>query len=230
MTNTTALLHWRPVPLPEPKTLEGYYICLEPLDAQRQGDDFWITLHGPKADPDLWDFLPYGPFSSREAFNTWLTGHAASTDPLFFAVIDSRSGQAQGLLSLMSIVPEHGSIEIGHVIFGRAMQRTPRATEAVYLLAREAFALGYRRLEWKCDDRNERSRRAAKRFGFSYEGLFRQHRVVKNQSRNTAWFSLLDKEWPECRQAFETWLSPDNFDAHSNQQQRLKVLRMHYRR
>jgi RimJ/RimL family protein N-acetyltransferase len=159
----------------------------------------------------FWDFLPYGPFNDRETFDIWLDGYAISNDPLGFCVVDKQTGKAEGVLSLMSIVPAHGRMEIGHVAFGATMQRSPKGTEAVYLLARQAFAAGYRRLEWKCDNRNERSRRAATRFGFTPEGVFRQHMVVKNHNRDTAWFSMLDTQWPPIKDAFEAWLAPENF-------------------
>ncbi len=160
------------------------------------------------------------------AFDAWLAGHAASRDPQFFAVVEQASGRALGLLAYLGITPAHGCIEIGHVAFGAALQRRPGATEALYLLARRVFdEFGYRRLEWKCDARNARSRRAAERLGFSYEGLFRQHRVVKGRNRDTAWFALLDGEWPRCRAAFERWLAADNFDAEGQQRQRLAALR-----
>ncbi|MBF9247926.1 GNAT family N-acetyltransferase, partial [Pseudomonas syringae pv. tomato] len=153
----------------------------------------------------------YGPFIERVDFDTWLTGHQAASDPWFYTVIDQQTGKAEGVISLMSIFAVHGRIEIGHVTFSAAMQRTPKGTEAVYLLAREAFALGNRRVEWKCNANNARSKRAAERFGFSYEGTFRQHMVVKGLSRDTAWYSMLDSEWPERQKAFEHWLAVDNF-------------------
>jgi RimJ/RimL family protein N-acetyltransferase len=154
--------------------------------------------------------LPYGPFNDRGAFDAWLNNHAANSDPYFFSVIDRASGEVQGILSLMSIVPAQGRIEIGHVTFGAPMQRSPKSTEAVYLLAKESFALGYRRLEWKCNNANARSRYAAERLGFTFEGVFRQHMVVKGQNRDTAWYSMLDSEWPAIRAGFERWLSVEN--------------------
>ncbi|HWT70357.1 MAG TPA: GNAT family protein, partial [Pseudomonas sp.] len=140
----------------------------------------------------------------------WLNNHAAQSDPYFFSVIDRASGEVQGILSLMSIVPAQGRIEIGHVTFGAPMQRSPKSTEAVYLLAKESFALGYRRLEWKCNNGNARSKYAAERLGFSFEGVFRQHMVVKGQNRDTAWYSILDSEWPAIGAGFERWLSDEN--------------------
>ncbi|MEX5573074.1 GNAT family protein [Pseudomonas lijiangensis] len=204
-------IQWQPASLPDDKTLEGRFIRLEKLDPARHGDDLWLVLNGPDSDPKLWDYLPYGPFNEREAFETWLQRHASDTDPWFYSVVDQNTGVTEGVISLMSIVAAHGRIEIGHVTFGGRMQRTPKSTEAIYLLAKEAFALGNRRLEWKCNANNARSRRAADRFGFSYEGLFRQHMVVKGVNRDTAWYSILDSEWPELQKAFEAWLAVDNF-------------------
>jgi RimJ/RimL family protein N-acetyltransferase len=220
------LLDWQPVPTPAHQPLDGQYVRLEPLDPTRHGDELWQALQGPDSDPALWDYLPYGPFSERSAFDVWLNSHAASRDPLFFSVIDLRQQRAVGLLSFLRITPKDGCIEIGHIAFGRAMQRSPASTEAVYLLAKLALGeLGYRRLEWKCNADNARSMRAAKRLGFSYEGLFRQHMVVKRRNRDTAWFAILDREWPACNAAFERWLAADNFDTEGRQQQRLQDLR-----
>ncbi|PTT79066.1 GNAT family N-acetyltransferase, partial [Pseudomonas sp. HMWF005] len=160
--------------------------------------------------PKLWDYLPYGPFPERTAFDAWLNNHAAASDPYFFSVVDRASGQVQGLLSLMSIVPAQGRIEIGHVTFGAPMQRSPKSTEAVFLLAKYSFELGYRRLEWKCNNSNARSRYAAERLGFSFEGVFRQHMVVKGHNRDTAWYSILDGEWPAIAAGFEQWLADEN--------------------
>ncbi|KFE55446.1 GNAT family N-acetyltransferase [Pseudomonas syringae] len=210
---STCVTDWQPARLPDSHTLEGRFIRLEKLDVARHADGLWTALEGPNSDRKLWDYLPYGPFSERTEFNAWLTRHAADTDPWFYAVVDQATGAVEGCLSLMSIVPAHGRIEIGHVTFGAAMQRTPKGTEAVYLLAKESFALGNRRLEWKCNGDNARSKRAADRFGFTYEGTFRQHMVVKGMNRNTAWYSIIDSEWPELQKAFEGWLAADNFEG-----------------
>lgn len=218
------LSHWQPRPFPPHEPLQGRFIRLEPLDAARHGDYLWQELQEP--DPALWDYLPYGPFAERAAFDAWLAGHADSRDPQFYAVVEQNSARPLGLLAYLRITPKDGCIELGHVAFGAALQRTPGASEAVFLLTRNAFdTLGYRRLEWKCNARNARSRRAAERFGFSYEGLFRQHMVVKDESRDTAWFSIIDSEWPACRDAFERWLAADNFDAEGRQIRRLEELR-----
>jgi len=214
-------LAWTPARVPEPHVLQGRHVRLEPLDPARHGADLWQTLHAD--DPALWDFLPYGPFAERATFDTWLAGLAQGRDPLFYAVVDPRDGRALGQLSLMSIVPEHGSIEIGHVAFGARLQRTALASEAFHLLMQEAFTLGYRRLEWKCDAANARSRRAAERLGMSFEGVFRQHRVVKGRNRDTVWYSLLDREWPAVDAGFQRWLAPDNFTADGHQLSALAV-------
>ena len=145
---TTSLADWKGVPAPTATLLEGRFIRLERLDPARHGDELFNALEGPGADPKLWDYLPYGPFPQRSVFNDWLNNHAASSDPYFFSIIDRATGQVQGILSLMSIVPAQGRIEIGHVTFGASMQRSPKSTEAVYLLAKHAFELGYRRLDW----------------------------------------------------------------------------------
>ncbi|MEE1948971.1 GNAT family protein [Pseudomonas alcaligenes] len=221
---STDLSHWQPRPFPPHGMLQGRFIRLEPLDFARHGDHLWQELQGP--DPALWDYLPYGPFAERAAFDAWLAGHADSRDPQCYAVVEQASARALGLLAYLRITPKDGCIELGHIAFGAALQRTPGASEAVFLLARHAFdELGYRRLEWKCNARNARSRRAAERFGFSYEGLVRQHMIVKGENRDTAWFSIIDDEWPACRTAFERWLATDNFDAEGRQKRRLEELR-----
>ncbi|QRY80378.1 GNAT family N-acetyltransferase [Pseudomonas sp. PDNC002] len=223
--NDQPLLNWRPAASPERRTLTGRTINLVPLDVATHGDDLWEALQGPDSDPVLWDYLPYGPFPERAPFDAWLAANAASNDPLFFAVIDRASGRAVGLLSYLRIFPKDGSIEIGHIAYGRVMQRSPASTEAVYLLARWAFEMGYRRLEWKCNALNARSMRAAARLGFTYEGTFRQATVVKDRNRDTAWFSIIDSEWRRCQQAFESWLDASNLDADGQQLKRLEDLR-----
>ncbi|MNM43375.1 hypothetical protein D3C81_542550 [compost metagenome] len=203
-------LHWQAARAPQAEPIEGRFIRLEKLDPARHGDDLWDVLQGPASDSALWDYLPYGPFQERAAFDRFLQGNAAGRDPLFYTVLDRTSGQAQGILSLMSIVPDHGRIEIGHIAFGAAMQRTPKGTEAVYLLGKLGFELGNRRLEWKCNNANARSKRAAERFGFVFEGVFRKHLVVKDHNRDTAWYSITDDEWPQVAAGFERWLSEEN--------------------
>ncbi|WP_397450656.1 GNAT family N-acetyltransferase [Pseudomonas sp. NA-150] len=218
------LKEWQPVKIPNAKPLEGRFIRLVKLDPALHGDGLWAALQGPGADEKLWDYLPYGPFLERKDFDTWITRLAAGTDPWFYTVIDRETGVIDGYITLMCIVPEHGRIEIGHVTFGAAMQRTPKGTEAIYLLAKESFALGNRRLEWKCNDNNLRSKRAAERFGFTFEGTFRNHMVVKGKNRDTSWYSIIDEEWPALQQAFESWLSEGNF-RDGQQIKTLEVLR-----
>jgi RimJ/RimL family protein N-acetyltransferase len=218
-------LNWSPVVAPSRNALNGDLVRLEVLDPDRHAESLYASSHVAGADR-LWDHLAYGPFASREEFTAWLNDRAASTDPLFFAVVDRESMRALGMASFMRMVPEHGVIEIGHIWFAPEIQRTRQATEAIFLLARHAFdGLGYRRLEWKCDSLNGPSRRAAERFGFTYEGVFRQHMVVKGRNRDTAWFSMTDGEWPIRRLAFEAWLEPDNFDDSGRQRESLSALR-----
>jgi RimJ/RimL family protein N-acetyltransferase len=208
--------------LPSDETLAGRHVRLEPLDADRHGHDLFLA----GADPSIWDYLPYGPFEDEPAMHAHLAAQAQSRDPHFLAVVDGAGGRARGVVSFLRMEPAHGVTEIGHIWFGGALQRTPAATETVYLLARQAFdGLGNRRLEWKCDAANARSRRAAERFGFTFEGVFRQHMMVKGRNRDTAWFSLLDAEWPAARAAFEAWLDPANFDADGRQRRGLAELR-----
>lgn len=215
-------LRWRPAQPPARAPLEGELVRLEPLDADRHGDDLYEASAG--AD-DTWYYLPYGPFAGKEEFIAWLRQRAPLEDPLAFTIVDKRSGKARGIATLMTIEPEHGSIEIGHIWLSPHLQRTRQATEAIFLLARHAFELGNRRLEWKCDAANAPSRRAAERFGFTFEGVFRQHRVVKGRNRDTAWYSITDSEWPSRRAAFEAWLADDNFDASGAQRRSLAEIR-----
>ena len=209
--------------VPRRTPLEGASVLLEPLDADRHGDDLYEASRG--AD-ETWRYLPYGPFASRSDFDAWLRQHAATSDPLAFAIIDRQAGAARGIATLMSIVPEHGVIEIGHIWLSPALQRTREATDAIFVLARHSFdELGNRRLEWKCDNANAPSRRAAERFGFVFEGVFRQHRMIKGRNRDTAWYSITDGEWPRVRAGFEAWLAADNFDSSGRQLRSLAEIR-----
>jgi RimJ/RimL family protein N-acetyltransferase len=210
---------------PDHTPLQGERVRLEPLDPARHAEALWAAAHGPEADPRLWDFLPYGPFSDPAAYTAWAAEAARSADPLFYAAVTGDRGPA-GVVSYLRMAPEHASIEIGHIWFGAALQRTPAATETIYLLARHAFDdLGHRRLEWKCDAANDRSRAAAERLGFTFEGVFRQHMIVKGRNRDTAWYALLDGEWPAARAGFEAWLDPANFDAAGRRRRGLAELR-----
>ena len=223
---TEGSLHWVPARMPQRAALEGTTVRLEPIDPSRHAAALFAASHDGGAAEALFRHLPYGPFGGIDEFTGWLEQCAAGEDPLFYAVVDAAANQPQGMASFMRFVPEHGVIEIGHIWFSPALQRTRQATEAIYVMARHAFDdLGYRRLEWKCDALNEPSRRAAARFGFTYEGVFRQHLVVKDRNRDTAWFSILDGEWPAIRAAFEAWLAPDNFDADGRQRRSLAATR-----
>jgi RimJ/RimL family protein N-acetyltransferase len=219
-------LGWTAARLPPHEPLIGSSVRLEPLDPAAHGKPLFSASHDSGAAEPLFRYLPYGPFTGFEEFKSWLDLCAASTDPNFVCVMDGEAGAPQGMAAFMRMAPEHGVIEIGHIWFAPALQRTRQATEAIYLMARHSFDdLGYRRLEWKCDALNEPSRRAAERFGFTFEGVFRQHMVVKGRNRDSAWFSILDGEWPPIRAAFQAWLEPENFDAGGRQRQSLSAVR-----
>jgi RimJ/RimL family protein N-acetyltransferase len=208
----------RPALAPERAVLEGRHVRLEPLDAARHAEALFEAAHGDGADPKLWDYLPHGPFADVGEYRDWAAKAAAQDEPLFFAIVADELGGPCGVASYLRIFPEHGSIEIGHIWFGGRLQRTRAATEAIALLARYAFDdRGNRRLEWKCDAANARSRAAAERFGFTYEGTFRQAQIVKGRNRDTAWFSIIDSEWPAISAAFDAWLDDANFDSEGRQ-------------
>jgi RimJ/RimL family protein N-acetyltransferase len=207
---------WPPV---KREVLKGARVRLEPFDPAAHEAALYESLHAP-GDPRLWDYMPYGPFE-RGDWHDWFAASSTSEDPLFYALVVD--GAPLGQASYLRIEPEHRVIEIGHIALGPALQRTVAATEAMYLLARHAFDdLGYRRLEWKCNALNARSCRAAERLGFTFEGIFRQHMLVKGRNRDTAWFSIIDGEWPARRAAFEAWLDPANFDEAGRQRKRLR--------
>jgi RimJ/RimL family protein N-acetyltransferase len=198
-----------PARRPEAVVLEGRCGRVEKLDPARHAADLWHAAQGHDA---LWTYMAYGPFADAAAFSRWVAERAKLDDPCSYAVIE-RSGRAVGIATLMEIRPATRVIEVGNIVYTPALQRTPLATEAQYLLARYVFdTLGYRRYEWKCDALNAASRRAALRLGFTFEGIFRAHMIVKGRNRDTAWYSMLEREWPERRHAFERWLAPDNFD------------------
>lgn len=211
-------------PQPDRQTLEGRYCRLEPLDPGRHGDALFHAITGAEAER-LHRYLPDPVPASRADFEGWMTTRAASTDPLFFAVIDRATGRVEGRQSLMDINAAQGSAEIGHILWGPRIAGTRIATEAFFLLADYTFGLGYRRYQWRCNAANQPSRRAAARFGYTFEGVFRQHMVVKGENRDTAWYSILDGEWPALRAAYLRWLAPDNFDADGRQVRRLEDLR-----
>lgn len=219
-----AMIDWQPRPRPGRVTLQGQYCRLEPLDPARHADQLFAAAMAPGAD-ERFRYLFDTP-QDRSGFEGWIERAASSEDPLFHAVIDTATGRCEGRQSLMRITPEHGVIEIGNILWGPAIARSRVATEALFLAARYAFdELGYRRFEWKCDRRNDPSQRAARRFGFSFEGVFRQHMMVKGQSRDTSWFAMIDADWPALRGAFERWLGAANFDDRGRQKARLADLR-----
>ena len=222
------LKDWKPRPAPERRVLDGRYVRLEPLDAQRHGDGLFEASAVSDADSRFRWLMEYPP-TSRDAFTPWLDKSQASQDPLFFAVIDKLSGKIAGRQALMRIDSTFGVIEIGSIYWGPLVSRKPAATEAQFLFSAYVFdVLGYRRYEWKCHNFNEPSKRAALRFGFKFEGVFRQHLVFKGDNRDTAWFSIIDKEWPALRKAYEAWLDPSNFDATGEQKRRLEDFRKNF--
>jgi RimJ/RimL family protein N-acetyltransferase len=218
------LKNWQPRPRPERKVLEGRYVRLEPLSADQHGDGLFEASSVADADRRFRYLFDYPP-ETRADFQPWLEKAEASEDPLFFAVIDKASDKVAGRQTLMRIDPAFGVIEIGNIYWGPLIAQKPAATEAQFLFAKYAFDLGYRRYEWKCNNANEPSKRAAERFGFQFEGVFRQHLVVKGENRDTAWYSIIDKEWPLVRQAYDEWLDPSNFDAEGRQKRRLEDIR-----
>lgn len=219
------LKNWQPRPRPLRESIEGRYVRLEPLDPARHGDGLFAASTVADAG-DRFRWLPDYPPESREAFQPWLDKAAASEDPLFFTVIDKASGNIAGRQTLMRIDAANGVIEIGNIYWGPLISRRPAATEAQFLFMQYAFdTLGYRRYEWKCNNANLPSKRAAERFGFQFEGIFRQHLVVKGQNRDTAWYSVIDGEWPALKRAYENWLDPANFDADGQQKKRLEDFR-----
>jgi RimJ/RimL family protein N-acetyltransferase len=205
---------WVPPQLPPRCAIHGRHITLEPLS--RDHAPGLVEAFAEDAAGSMWHYLPVGPHASLEAYTAWLDAARLGWDPLHYAV-RMQDGRLGGTLSLMRIDPRAGSIETGWLTFAPRLQRTREATEAVYRLMEWSFEAGYRRFEWKCDAANRPSRRAAQRFGFSFEGVFRQAGVVKGRNRDTAWFAAIDTEWPALKTAYETWLDPANFDATGRQ-------------
>ena len=205
--------------------LVGRSVTVEPItDDRRFGELF--AAYGQPDNETLFDYLPYGPFTDAEAFSEWANRTYLSGEMLFHALVPAMSGQAEGVAALMRMDRPNGVIEIGHICLAPSLKRTVAATEAFFLLMGRVFDdLGYRRFEWKCDDGNAPSKRAALRLGFKYEGLFRQHMIVKGRNRDTAWFSILDGEWPALRAGFEAWLAPENLDAAGRQRRSLEDMR-----
>lgn len=215
---------WRGATPPVREPMQGTRCRLEPLDAARHGPGLFRAY---AADPDgiNWTYLPYGPFARESDYHAWLSEKQRATDEVFFAIVDPKSDLPLGVASYLRIAPQSGSIEVGHLSYSPALQRTAASTEAMYLMMKRVFDdWGYRRYEWKCDRLNAPSRAAAMRLGFRYEGVFRKLMVVKGRNRDTAWFSIVDDEWSAIRSAFERWLAPENFDSGGRQRQRLEQL------
>lgn len=216
---------WTPRQPPLREPMEGRYVRLEPLDATRHGDELYEATITPDAD-ERFRWLHDEPAADRARFQPWLDNAEVSVDPMFFVVLHKASGRIGGRQTYMRTDTANGVTEIGNILWNPPVARSPAATEALFLFARHVFDhLGYRRFEWKCNALNEPSRRAALRFGFEFEGIFRQHIVVKGRNRDTAWYSMIDKEWPTIRRAFEEWLDPANFDREGRQKRRLEDIR-----
>lgn len=210
-------LNWVPAQTPPMTPLVGQYVRLEKLDPTKHTDALFAAQSGPEADDRTWIYMGRGPFPDEASFREYVELMASTSDPSAYVVIPT-DGAPAGVLTYMRIDEKNGSIEIGHIWYGASIQRSPATTEVVYLTAKHAFEeLGYRRFEWKCYDSNERSKRAALRFGFTHEGTFRNHLVVRDRNRDTAWFSMTIEEWPAIKAAFEAWLDPANFDTDGQQ-------------
>lgn len=206
-----AMPDWEPCARPPRKPMQGRYVCLEPVTVADHAQDLFDAF-AADTENRIWTYLPYGPFASVDDCRAWIETTCLGDDPLFHAIIDSDTGKAVGVASYLRIEPAVGVIEVGHINYAPALQKTRGATEAMYLLMRRVFAeLGYRRYEWKCDALNAGSCAAADRLGFSYEGQFRQATMYKGRNRDTSWYSILDNEWPALQRAYEVWLDPSNF-------------------
>ncbi len=216
-----AVAGWIVPPRPMGEVLEGDVVRLERMDPDAHAADLFRAWTGHD---DLWDYLPYGPFSSASAYHRWAKDSATSADPLFYVIRQKANGHCGGVASYLRIAPESGSIEVGHINLSPELSRSRAATETMFLMMGWAFAKGYRRYEWKCDALNMPSRRAAQRLGFSFEGVFRQAAIVKGRNRDTAWFSVIDSEWPALSEAFRAWLSATNFDGNGRQKESLADL------
>jgi len=212
---------WRQPPPPQRTVMQGRYCRLEPLDSGRHAADLYAA-NSLDREGRMWTYLFNEPFATPGDYTAWLEAREDSLDPLYFAVVDAATGRAAGVASFLRVDPANGVLEVGHIAFSPLLQRTRAATEAMYLMMKHAFALGSRRYEWKCDALNAPSRRAAERLGFRFEGIFRQAVVYKGRNRDTAWFSVIDAEWPERQTAFVAWLDPKNFDMDGRQRRPLR--------
>lgn len=210
-----------PPAAPGPDRIDGRTVRLERLDPAKHSDSLFRANGG---EDWVWDYLGYGPFPDFEGYWNWQAAAAASTDPFFYAFVERDGGEALGLGSYLRIDTRNGVIEIGHIQMSPPLQRTTAASEAIMLMVAWAFDAGYRRVEWKCDALNAPSRAAAERFGFTFEGVFRQHMIVKGRSRDTAWFAIINGDWPAIRSRWQAWLAPGNFDAERRQRLRLNEI------
>ena len=216
------LPNWRPCQKPSTTTMVGHYCRIEQLCSAKHGEDLWQAFSVDK-EGRIWTYLPYGPFTEKAQLLKWIDSHKKSADPVFYAIIETTSNQALGIASYLRIQPEVGVVEVGHINYSPALQQTTAATEAMYLMMKHVFELGYRRYEWKCDNQNQGSKKASKRLGFSYDGLFKQASMYKNRNRDTAWFSILDKDWPTLKAEYQRWLALDNFDTDQKQLRKLSI-------
>lgn len=215
---------WKSPPVPSRQPMVGRFCRLEPTDPRRDAAAL-CAANALDIDGRMWTYLPYGQFASLADYQAWMQSACLGADPLFFTIMDRAGDKPLGLAAYLRIDPRSGSIEVGHLAYSPLLQRTAAATEAMYLMMARAFDLGYRRYEWKCDSLNAPSRSAAGRLGFTFEGIFRQATVVKGRNRDTAWFAIIDKDWPAIREAFVRWLSPDNFDSTGQQRAPLAARR-----
>jgi len=216
---------WSPRPPPPQTPMSGRFCTVRPLDPARDAAQLFAA-YADDRDGRMWTYLPRGPYASLDEYRSWAEAAYRTDDPLVHAIIDNASGEAVGTANYMRIEPEVGVIEIGSITYSPRLQRRPAGTEAMYLMMRRVFdELGYRRYEWKCNSLNEPSRQAAVRLGFQYEGLFRQATITRGHNRDTAWFSIIDSEWPALRTAFERWLDPANFAAGGTQRRALAAFR-----
>lgn len=214
---------WAAPKFPPHEEMHGRLCDVKPLVPDRDAGDLYEANSLDK-DGRMWTYLPYGPFASFALYRSWLRVSVLTTDPQFYAIIDKSTQKAVGIAAYLRIDPKNGCIEVGHLNFSPCLQKTPIATEAMYLMMKRAFELGYRRYEWKCNALNTPSRRAAQRLGLSYEGVFRQATVSKGRNRDTAWYAAIDEEWPALEAAFKQWLAPENFDEQGQQHQSLSLL------
>jgi len=216
---------WTPAQRPTQIALSGARVLLRPVQPETDAEPLFALTHAPHGDESIWTYLPDGPYRSAGEMGRMLARAAASEDPLFCTLVSSDGERPLGMAAYLRIAPEFGVIEIGHIWLGAPLKRTTAATEAIFLLLREGFErMGYRRVEWKCDAYNAASRSAAERFGFTFEGIFRKHMLVKGRSRDTAWYAIIDDDWPPIRSGFQAWLCEENFDAAGVQKQRLSAL------